>query len=73
MLVWLNSRVSWEGHSVLSKNLAEWLIWVSSSAGSRSFEVKIEYVNGVDISGSKLWAVNVVEETSSLPEGSNES
>ena len=73
MFVRLNGRVTWVGHSVLSENLAERLVRVSLLADGGSLEVKVEDVDGVDILGSKLWAVDVLEESSCLIDGGNES
>ncbi len=50
VLIGLNGAVSRVGHSVLSKELTEWLVWVSSNALSWLLEVKVEEVKDINVS-----------------------
>jgi hypothetical protein len=66
VLVWLDGGVAGESHSVLSTELAEWLIWVGFGAGSGSLEVEVINVQGVDVFRGELGSADVGEEASSL-------
>ena len=59
MGIGLNGGVARVHHSVLSKDLAVWLVRVSLSACLRLNEVLIEDIEGIDITRSELWAIDL--------------
>jgi hypothetical protein len=71
MLVGLNGRVVGEGKAEAAEDLAVWLVGVSLCAGSGALKVLVENIKRIDVSGSELRAVHVLEESCSLIEGGN--